>query len=157
MLCQFAVLTDPNFWNAETIVFDTMLLLLPPPSLQLCGVTAPQPCVRRLATSARPMEPAWPPLPSSKAKSSTSVPASRGTTLSPPDSHSTAAVPRVCWTSTAATRTTAIALTSKYPQVRTQHIQYDQLHVLILSPWLWHLSFFCSLFVCCASWSKYVI
>lgn len=30
MLCPFAVLTDQHFWNAETIVFDTMLLLLPP-------------------------------------------------------------------------------------------------------------------------------
>ena len=146
------------FLNAETIVFDTMLLLLPPPPLQLCGVTAPQPCVRRMATSARPMEPAWPPLPSSMAKSSTSVPASHGTTLSPPDSRSTAAVPRACWTSTAATRTTATALTSKYPQVRTQHIQHDQLHVLMISPWLWHLSF---LLVLCVSVvqaeAKYVI
>lgn len=86
-------------------------------SLQLCGVTAPPPSVRRPAPGARPMEPAWPPLPSSAARCSTSASASRATSWCPPVSRSTAAVQRACSTSTVATPTTATALTSRYPQV----------------------------------------
>lgn len=86
------------------------------------GVTAPLPNVRRLDRCVRPTEPAWPPPPSSKARSSTSAPVSTRTSWCLLDSRSTAAGQRATSTLTAATLTSATALTSRFPQVRARKL-----------------------------------
>lgn len=87
-------------------------------SLQLFGVIAPSPSVRRMATGVKQMEPAWPPQHSLTAKSSTPVGVSHRKALSPLDNPFTVGVQRAWSTSTVATRTTATASTSNFPQVQ---------------------------------------
>lgn len=91
---------------------------VPSVSLQLFGVIALSPSVRRMATSVKQMEPAWPLLRSLTAKSSTPVGVSHRKALSPLDNPFTAGVQRAWSTSTVATRTTATASTSNFPQVQ---------------------------------------
>lgn len=110
-----------------------------------------------MAPGVRLMGPAWLPLLLLMAKSNTSVSASRGTSLCHLDSHSTASVQRAFSTSTAATLTTATALTSKYLQVRTvmaHSMPQDLLNSV--SPSIWPFKW-TQVYIYCISWNKYTV